>query len=134
VTNRVFFIQVKTNSEKLKKILELCQTHFENRQKLLIKTDTIEAARFLDDFLWKNPTDGFLPHGIEETDSFISITKSDTNPNQAYCCLNLTSSPLLNTNFSKIYEFDDKSSLEKQRISEFRFQTYKKSLIPIASY
>jgi DNA polymerase IIIc chi subunit len=134
MTNRVFFIKVDTNGDKLKKILHICQIYFENRQKLLIKTDSLEAASFIDDFLWKSPADGFLPHGIDSKDSFLSITHGEENPNQATSCFNLTKGALISSNFGKIYEFDDKTSIEKERSTEFRFQSYKKCGIPIASY
>ncbi len=131
--SRVFIAEVKTSKEKLKVIFDLCQTHFDNRQKIVIKTESKEASLYLDDFLWKSSPESFLPHGIDSNE-LISITHEEGNPNQATICLNLTKNPLIGAPFSKIYELDDKTSVEKARLSEFRFQMYKKSAIPVASY
>ena len=134
--SRVFLIPVQTSTDKLKTILEICQDHFGRHQKLLIKTDSLQASRYLDDFLWKTPREGFLPHSIglkEKTDDCICITHTKENLSGANSCLNLTKEPLLPPSFAKIYDFDDKTSTEKERLSQFRFQMYKKSGIPITS-
>lgn len=134
--SRVFLVTVETPSDKLQKILEICEDHFDRHQKLLIKTDSLQASRYLDDYLWRTPRESFLPHSIgvkEKIDDCICITHTGENLNEATCCLNLTKEALIPPSFTKIYDFDDKTSVEKERLSQFRFQMYKKSAIPITA-
>ena len=124
----VTFFQVKLNQEKLNKICETAQDHFERKVPLIIKAPS-SAIDFIDDLLWKHPKESFLPHSKrnEDPNALIIITDTDEKPNKATALFNLTPYALHQEKISTLYEFEDNSTAEKLNLSKERYQTYRKA-------
>lgn len=130
----VIFFQVKKGSEKLNKIYEIAKTHFLKKEKLLFVVDDEEAAKFLDDFLWKVPT--FLPHEIVQgpLNTWIGISFDKRNWNDAKVVMTLAKEPLALEPPPKIlYDFEDLSSITKKELFLARFDSYKRANLSIES-
>jgi len=114
---RVFFIQASKNIVKLTKIVEIAQEYFEKKEPLLIKVPHQEAIEYVDLLLWKYPIESFIPHVVKDTpcDDLIVITSSRENPNNARTIFNLTSDPIEDEIFIRIYEFEGTSSANKKK-------------------
>ncbi len=86
------------------------------------------ASTFLDDFLWKQPNEGFLPHTCSTNPCKDPVVISDEslNLNQAQILINLCPgvSPIADQ-FSVIYELWDETDSEKKKQSEDKFNAYR---------
>ena len=126
---RVIFFQVQNSSDKVKFLCESVKNHFEKKEHFLILAEDAKAQDFTDELLWKIPTSSFLPHVASDvnTEDFVAITKTKNNVNEAHIAFNLCTTPLLiQTPFRIIYEFEDLSNPSKSRLSERRYNAYKK--------
>lgn len=123
----ITFLTVKTNQEKLSKICEIVHYHFLQKISLLIAVPSKEAANFVDDLLWKEPNDSFIPHEIsdKQTKALISITTEQQNLNDAKALLNLCPSvnPIVEQ-FEKVYEFFDETHPTKAELSRQKQASY----------
>jgi DNA polymerase IIIc chi subunit len=127
---RVIFFQVRDNSSKLKKIVEMATLHFEKKEPFLILVEDEKSQIFVDELLWKLPPTSFLPHKATdaETNDWIAIAKGKSNVNQARVVFNLCPTPLLiDSSFKIIYEFEDLSTPSKKNLSSHRFDAYKQA-------
>lgn len=79
--------------------------------------------RFIDELLWKEPLDSFLPHS--ETEGLITI---NSVPREVDSVFNLTGSPLLSGKMKTIYEFDDES---KKELTKELYKSYKQACYQI---
>lgn len=121
------FISVATNQEKITKICQYIQMHFDNKEKILIAVPSTEAANYLDNLLWKMPPESFLPHKIVETSSTASIiiTTSPLNLNQAPVLFNLLPSVHPHyQDYKVIYEIFDATDPAKKEASQKKFTFY----------
>lgn len=80
-----FYHLQKSSIEQV--VLVLVEKAYATGKRLLIKTELIEKARYLDNLLWGYDPDSWLPHGSNgegnEQDQPILITTQDMNLNQA---------------------------------------------------
>lgn len=129
LTCSVTFFQVRSSQEKFRHIAEMCRFHFRKKEPFLLFVEDEKGENFLDEFLWKYPENGFLPHKIlsEAENILIAITKLKKNLNGAKYAFNLCPTPLLLPGLRKIYEFEDSSSPNKQTLSSMRFASYKQA-------
>ena len=128
-TSRVIFFQVNTNSLKIEKLCQTLQSHFEKKDPVMIFVEDENAQKYVDELLWKHPKESFLPHLISDslTKDLIVISKGKTNLNGAKTAFNLCSTPLLTDgSFKIIYDFEDLTHPNKNRLSSIRFDAYKK--------
>ncbi len=135
-TQKVIFITVSQNREKLKKIQQIVTKHFNAKVPLLILTPNSTASEYVDQFLWNTPIHSFIPHSISTSisEDLICITHRDNiNPNKAKRLLNLTGNPLISPDFNKIYDFDDNSSKNTQNLSQKKIESYRKEKFAIIS-
>jgi DNA polymerase-3 subunit chi len=127
-SKKVIFFSVKDVKTKLLRILQTSLKHFENKEKLLIKVFDEASLKFVDELLWKEPKESFLPHIIanEEVDDFLVLTKSFKNLNNSYYMFNLCQDIIdINDSFKVIYDFDDHTSKLKKENSNKRYQLYR---------
>lgn len=126
---KIFFVKVSDNATKLKVICDLVKKSFENKARILISVPSEEAAKYIDQLLWKNPEESFLPHVIAHAASkeSIIIVNADRggNLNQAHIAINLCPDALQNGHeFSIIYELLDQSHPDKEALSKKRLLVY----------
>ncbi|EKE21571.1 MAG: hypothetical protein ACD_7C00185G0002 [uncultured bacterium] len=110
--------------------------HFEKKENLIIQVQDEASLRFVDDLLWKEPKESFLPHVIsqEKCSDFIVITKSKENLNNSLFMFNLCSDLIdINKSYKTIYDFDDHTSINKQQKSQKRYELYKQMGFTIES-
>lgn len=128
--SRVVFFQVRDNSTKIQRIIEMAQTHFEKKEPLLIVVEDARSQQYVDELLWKSPSTSFLPHIAmdEETTERLVITKTKKNVNGASIAFNLCPTPLLIEGpFRIIYDFEDLTAPNKKNLSSLRFDSYKQA-------
>jgi DNA polymerase-3 subunit chi len=127
---RVILFQIRQVKEKISRVVEMANLHFEKKESLILFVEDEKAALFVDELLWKIPPTSFLPHTIsEETNNeFIAISRLKKNTNQARYAFNLCPTPLLIEGpFKIIYDFEDLTTPSKQQFSALRFDAYKKA-------
>ncbi len=124
---KVLFIEVLNNTAKVEKLIQLAHRHFIKKEKFLIQVATIQTAHYIDELLWRTPEESFIPHCIanEKTSSFIAISLSGKNFNQAAHVINLTNEPMTHAlEFATVYELLDKTNPDKERLSKDKFAYY----------
>lgn len=134
----VYFWIVRDVQKKLATVSHLAGRHFMRKERVLITTPSLQAARFVDELLWGNPPESFVPHAISTgpLDAAVVITYPDegnkegmpnstSNPNQARVVINLcpTISSLAGT-ITCLHELYDQTDIEKQRLSQLRYAAY----------
>lgn len=125
---RVCFIRVTDNTSKLQKLCAVIHDHFIKKEKVLIVVPSAEAAKYIDQLLWRMPEESFVPHVIANgtTNEQIAITTSFSNLNGALTLVNLL--PNICTSLGSIdmiYELLDLTSKEKEEISRRKQEAYK---------
>ena len=125
--SRVVFFQVKSAKEKLSKICDMASFHFGRKEHFLIYSPDDKAEEFVNELLWRQPAESFLPHSIsqENSDDWIVITKKKEDFKRARFIFNLRPTPLLLDTFQIVYELEDLTSLNKKMLSRKRFEAYK---------
>lgn len=124
---KIIFLPVRTNQDKIENICQTVQKHFDRQDNLLIIAPSPVAVQYLDDLLWKNPLDSFLPHvtsQIECKDKVV-ITTITQNLNHAKILMNLCQEPCpIIEQFEIVYELYDETHQEKLEQSKRRRQIY----------
>ncbi len=134
--NKVIFFQIKDVKSKLIKIIQVAMNHFEKKENLIIQVQDEASLRFVDELLWKLPKESFLPHVTLDTkcNDFIVITKSKENLNNASFMFNLCQDLIeLDKSYKIIYDFDDHTSVIKQKKSQKRYDLYRQLGLTIES-
>ncbi len=127
---RVIFFQVSDAASKLRCLAETAFEHFSRKEHFLIIAEDDRALTFVEELLWNQTPEIFLPHSIvdSETQEWIALTKVKKNLNNARFVFNLCSTPLMIEGpFRIIYDFDDGSSPSKKNLSASRFDAYKQA-------
>lgn len=126
----VVFLDVKSSSEKLQTLSSTVQRHFLQGDRITIAVQNEEAASFIDQFFWKNPPEGFLPHCIatEATGEQVVIVVGDNNLNNATILINLRTQICTRIEeFACIYELFDRSTPDKEQLSQAKKLSYNQS-------
>lgn len=125
----VLFHKVATNAEKLKKVAAIIDEALHQRLKILILVPNMQAAEFLDKYLWQISDESFIPHCISNaaTNECAVITTLHENVNKASLLLNLNPniSPISHC-FEAIHDLEDLTSPEKALLSKERRIAYQK--------
>jgi DNA polymerase IIIc chi subunit len=122
--SRVILFQVSDRANKLKKIIDTVQTHFQAGEPIALFVEDEKGAEFLDELLWKAET--FLPHPSPH----IWIERTKKPPINTRIGFNLCPTPLL-IDLKILYDFEDLTSPIKKNLSSLRFEAYKKAGFPI---
>ena len=125
---RVFFYAVKTAKEKLDRLIEIAESHIEKSRRLLILTDSAEAAEYIQKILWSHSPLSFIPHTMDRTKKdLILIIQNLDDDIQGSCLLNLTQLPIEKApgKVTEIYELEDGTSKAKLEISKAKYTLYK---------
>jgi DNA polymerase-3 subunit chi len=129
IDTKVIFIKVTTPLVKQRKLCDVIQHHFENGENILITVPNAEAARYVDELLWRLPEESILPHHIAEVplEEPIVITTRSENLNEATVVFNLRSdASSLCGQIATIYELMDETHPDRQSSSLGRFTAYQK--------
>lgn len=124
---QINFFVVKTNAEKLNKIVEIANLHLKKKEPLTFLLPDAAALSYLDELLWKYPEDSFLPHPSR-------LITLDLYPTQdGHSLFNLRTIAYAEApQFKTLYELEDHTTTEKLHLSKSRYQTYRKANFSIA--
>lgn len=127
---KIRFLKTVDNAMKLRRLGASVEYYFLKKKKVLITVPSEAAATYIDDFLWKQPKESFLPHANTNTqaDFEVVITTQEKNINDADILINLCpgQSPILDQ-FETVYELWDETDERRKEQSELKFQAYKGS-------
>jgi DNA polymerase IIIc chi subunit len=134
-SSKVIFIPIKDNAAKLQAITTLAYRYFTGGTRMLFCVASDEAARYVDELLWKLPPESFLPHAIltQPSSEAIGITTGLVNLNEATVLFNLRpeANPLANA-FSVTYEYLDETHPDKLKQSLERKNAYLKQGLEVS--
>jgi DNA polymerase-3 subunit chi len=124
---KVYFLRVTDTATKLNSICQVTHRHFNKKEAILIAVPSQEAAVYIDQLLWRQPSDSFLPHAIVNipTQEPVVITTTSTNINQAKVIINLCPDiPPNLIEYSIIYDLLDLTHPTKEQLSLKRQSAY----------
>jgi DNA polymerase-3 subunit chi len=128
MNTQVVFLLVSNNVSKQLRICEVVQKQFHKKQAILIYVPSDEAARYVDQLLWRQPEESFIPHLItnKPTKERIAITTSKQNMNAANILINLCPHPIefAVSSVTMIYDLLDLSHPAKEQASRSRQTAY----------
>jgi DNA polymerase-3 subunit chi len=134
---KILFTSLKTPSEKVRFLIKVVFDHYLKNHKIIIFTQDLKTAQFVDNLLWSEPKESFLPHFMSQslTDEKIVITCEKSNLNEAKVAFNLTSQALnpIDLKLHTIFEIEDLSMIEKTAVFKKKLLTYQKSKLSIIS-
>lgn len=134
---KIFFTSLKTPAEKVRFLIKVVSDHYLKNHKMIIFTQDLKTAQFVDNLLWSEPKESFLPHFMSQSliDEKIVITCEKSNLNEAKIALNLTGQPLnpIDLKLHTIFEIEDLSALEKAALFKKKLLVYQKSKLTIIS-
>jgi DNA polymerase IIIc chi subunit len=123
----VCFLKVETVQEKLALICSTVTQRFHQGERWMLLAEAGRALDYLDELLWRFPSDSFLPHVIADqtTNEPIVLTAERRNLNQAAFAFSFLNEPLLEPlGFQMIFELEDLTSDDKKRISRQKRDSY----------
>lgn len=124
----VHFFHVNDAQSKLNSICSVAQKHFDKRDSILIAVPSHEAAIYIDQLLWRQPIESFIPHLIVNVPSkeLVVITTTDVNVNRAKVLINLRPDIHPKTDeYGIIYDLMDLTHPTKEQLSLQRLSAYK---------
>lgn len=132
---KIRFLKTTDNAMKLRRIGASVEYYFLKKNRVLITVPSDAAASYLDDFLWKQPKESFLPHTVSQEPSSeeVVITTMQVNLNEADVLINLCSelSPIAKE-FKTVFELWDETSQSRRENSEEKFKAYEASGYEVA--
>ncbi len=125
--SKVIFFHIQDNAKKIQCICDTVRHFFYEDQALLIMVPSDEAAQYVDQLLWRQPKESFIPHMVANStnDALVAITTTENNVNEAKILVNLL--PDCRAIFNKfpvIYDFLDGTHPEKKQKSQTRLAYY----------
>jgi len=134
MNHKVIFFEIKRSFQKLDKIIGAAHYHYKSSHRLLILSPNEKATSFIEDLLWKEPKESFLPHNMDENDLILISHNRDLLKKPIHYIFNLTDFFLdLSLPERTIYEFDDITNEDKKKIVKEKFQFYHKKNYQIQS-
>lgn len=123
----VCFLRVGDSQTKLGRLSALIHQHYRKGDRMMIRVENEEAAKFLDEWLWTQPPDSFLPHECSQTktNAHVVISSAERNLNSATVLINLSSKAASGAkDYSLVYDLADQSHPSKTQLSRQRYQIY----------
>lgn len=123
---KIYFLRVADAAAKLNAICQTTHKYFSKKEALAILVPSQEAALYIDQLLWKQPHDSFLPHAIVTAPSqdLVAISTSSLNFNQAQVLINLCPEIPSNLEYAIIYDLLDLTHPAKEQLSLARQSGY----------
>lgn len=123
---KVIFLTSSSSQEKIKKLLQTVHAHYVEKKFLYIVADDPKVSEYVDNLLWQQPKESFMPHGLTSSPNYwITICTNQNIPNNGAALFNLTQEPLhvcLPT--CKIFEFDASPIPGQKKIFEKKYKFY----------
>lgn len=124
---RIIFLRVTSPQEKLFRLTDTIQRHFDLGHKIQIFCETHAICIYMDELLWKFKAESFIPHKIadESCDDFVIITCKNNNLNAASVLINLGNG--INEKFldyQMVYELYDETHPVKEDAARSRNSCY----------
>ncbi len=124
---KITFLKVTSAQEKLLRLTETIQKHFDLGHKIQIFCETDPVATYMDELLFRFKAESFIPHRIanEICDDFVVITCKLSNLNEALVLINLGNSVHEKfQDYQMIYELYDETHPVKENASRSRNSHY----------
>jgi DNA polymerase-3 subunit chi len=126
---KIYFTTTKTPKEKVIFLTKTAHHFFHKKKRLILFTHDFKTAEYVDNLLWSDPQESFLPHYLSRTviDEQIVITHENTNLNHALAAFNLTTAPLdcRLLKLQEVFEIEDLTSKERAEQFKKKLQIYK---------
>lgn len=127
---QVIYFSVKQPQAKLRILSQIAGEHMQSREKLKIQVPDAAVMDFVDQALWKEPQESFLPHScgvILPFQDFIFLSLPSELPDDYLSVFNLCPTAYLSSHPVKtIYEFEDISHPQRQENFKLKFLAYQK--------
>jgi DNA polymerase-3 subunit chi len=133
----LFFFTVKDSSSKVKALTRTVRSHFLKKEKIHLVVPDLATLQFVDQLLWSQPKESFLPHScgvLLPFQDLIFISLSVTSLEPFPIVFNLCPEPYLpSASLKTLYELEDLTHPHKSAIFQKKFQTYQKAGFQIGS-
>ena len=128
---KVIFFTIKEANAKVKALLQTVTSHFWRKEKIQILVPDKAALEFVDNLLWNQPKESFLPHSTGEILPFqdlvfLSLPLPSVPPYPTLFNLCQTPYPA-STDLKILYELEDLSHPRKAAAFQNKFKEYQKS-------
>lgn len=137
MSKKIFYISLKTPADKVRFLVKVATDHYQKNKKLFILTADNKTTEYVDNLLWAEPKESFLPHFASQTilDESIVISSEKANLNQAKVVLNLTAEPIdsVALKLQSIIEIEDTSSAAKIQVFKKKLAYYQKESLAIVA-
>ncbi|MBS0627111.1 MAG: DNA polymerase III subunit chi [Verrucomicrobia bacterium] len=125
---KVVFYTVKTGPAKIHYLLRAISHHFTQKEKIQIIVPDKRALTFIDDLLWSQPKESFLPHCTSSPVPFhdlIFICLPEETVDDFPFVFNLCPTAYKpHPRVKTLYEFEDASHPEKKALFQVKFKYY----------
>ena len=128
---KVIFFTIKEPGAKVRALVQTVTSHFVEKQKIQIVVPDKASLEFVDQLLWNQPKESFLPHSTEVLLPFQDLVfLSLPLPSIEACPIvfNLCQTPYTATPSLKIlYELEDLTHPQKAAAFQSKFKQYQKA-------
>ncbi len=128
---KVIFFTIKDSSAKVRALIQTVSSHFMRKEKIQIIVPEKNSLEFVDNLLWTQPKESFLPHSTEvllpfQDLIFLSLPLPSVEPYPIV--FNLCPAPYNPTPSLKIlYELEDLTHPQKAAAFQSKFKQYQKA-------
>lgn len=134
---KILFFTVKTTAAKLQALVQTAALHFSKKEKLQIVVPDEPTLAFVDNLLWSQPKESFLPHSTGALLPFqdliflsLPVPSLETYP----IIFNLCQAPYPPLPSTKIlYELEDLTHPQKAAAFQTKFKQYQKAGFPLCA-
>lgn len=125
---KVTYYTVKTAAAKMHYLIQTASSHFAQKEKLQIIAPDKKALTFVDELLWNQPQESFLPHCTSSPVLFndlIYICLPDEALDDYLFVFNLCPTPYTpHPRVKVLYELEDYSHPDKKALFQTKFKLY----------
>lgn len=129
---KITFLKVHDNGKKIQRLVDVIHHHFYKGDRILVVVPNAAAGKFIDDLLWSTPPESFLPHVMTDVPNpeQLVITQKKENLNRCSVVVNL-SAGIWEESVENLYELMDRTSKEKEILSQNKINQYGQDLVTI---
>ncbi|SRR3989339_206717 len=128
---KVIFFTIKDASSKLKILVQTATSHFLKKEKIQIVVPDKAALEFVDQLLWNQPKESFLPHSTEVLlpyQDLVFLSLPFPTLEEYPIVFNLCQTPFdITPSLRTLYELEDLSHPQKAAAFQGKFKQYQKA-------